>query len=78
MTYNVNSHIQFVENVKAFLHHLVDERKLSFHPDDMFENYISCEGGINAFTLEKCAIYNRLMDESFKACEKRRIRYLRN
>ena len=73
MTYNVNSHIQSVEDVKAFFHHLVNERKVNFHPDDMFEDYISCEGGINTFTLEECAIYNRLMDESFKACEKAEV-----
>ena len=70
MTYNVDSHIRSVEDVKTFFHHIVDERKVNFHPDDMFEDYVSCEGGINTFTLEECAIYNRLMDESFKACEK--------
>jgi hypothetical protein len=35
----------------------------------MFEDYVSCEGGINTFTLGECAIYNRLMDESFAICE---------
>ncbi len=70
MTYNMDSHIKSVEDVKAFFHHLVYERKVNFHLDDMFENYVFCEGGINTFTFEECAIYNRLMDESFKACEK--------
>lgn len=70
MTYNTESHIRTVEDVKAFFHHLMDERKVNFHPDDMFEDYVSCEGGINTFTLGECALYNRLMDESFKACEK--------
>ncbi|MBO4674213.1 MAG: hypothetical protein J5616_07675 [Bacteroidaceae bacterium] len=69
MTYTNDSHIRTVEDVKAFFHHLVDERKVSFHPDDMFENYVSCEGGINTITLGECPKYNRLMDESFKACE---------
>lgn len=36
----------------------------------MFEDYVSCENGINTFTLDECAIYNRLMDESFAVCEK--------
>ena len=36
----------------------------------MFEDYVSCEGGINTFTLGECAIYNRLMDESFAICKK--------
>lgn len=69
MTYNSNSHIKSVKDVETFFHHIVFERKVNFHPDDLFEDYVSCEGGINTFTLEECAIYNRLMDESFKVCE---------
>lgn len=68
MTYTSDSHIMSVKDVKTFFHHIVSERKVNFHPDDMFEDYVSCEGGINTFTLGKCAIYNRLMDESFAVC----------
>lgn len=68
--YSSNSHITSVKDVETFFHHIVFERKVNFHPDDMFEDYVSCEGGINTFTLEECAIYNRLMDESFLICEK--------
>ena len=59
-----------VKDVETFFHHIVLERKLNFHPDDMFEDYISCEGSINTFTLDECAIYNRLTDESFAVCKK--------
>ncbi len=69
MTYTSESHIMSVKDVKTFFHHIVSERKVNFHPDDMFEDYVSCEGGINTFTLGECAIYNRLMDESFAICE---------
>lgn len=69
MTYNKDSKILSVKDVETFFHHIVFERKVNFHPDDMFEDYVSCESGINTFTLEECAIYNRLMDDSFKACE---------
>lgn len=68
MTYTSESHIKSVKDVKTFFHHIVSERKVNFHPDDMFEDYVSCEGGINTFTLGECAIYNRLMDESFAVC----------
>lgn len=68
MTYTSESHIKSVRDVEAFFHHIVSERKVNFHPDDMFEDYVSCEGGINTFTLGECAIYNRLMDESFAVC----------
>ena len=69
MTYNANSHIMTVKDVETFFHHIVFERKVNFHPDDMFEDYVPCEGGINTFTLGECAVYNRLMDESFAICE---------
>ena len=70
MTYNIDSHIKSVEDVNTFFHHIVSERKVNFHPDDMFEDYVSCEGGINTFTLDECAVYNRLMEESFDICKK--------
>lgn len=70
MIYTIESHIKTVKDVEAFFHHIVFERKVNCHPDDMFENYVSCEGGINTFTFEECAIYNRLMDECFDVCEK--------
>ena len=70
MTYNIDSHIKSVEDVNTFFHRIVSERKVNFHPDDMFEDYVSCEGGINTFTLDECAVYNRFMDESFDICKK--------
>ena len=69
MTYTSESHIKSEKDVEIFFHHIVSERKVNFHPDDMFEDYVSCEGGINTFTLGECAIYTRLMDESFAICE---------
>ena len=73
MAYNSNSHLNSVKDVEALFHHIVFERKVNFHPDDMFEDYVSCEGGINSFTIEECSIYNRLMDESFAVCEKEEV-----
>ena len=42
MQYNINSQITTINDVEAFFQHLVSERSLSFHPDDRFEDYISC------------------------------------
>ena len=70
MGYTNESHITSLKDVETFFPHIVFERKVNFHPDDMFEDYVSCEGGINTFTLEEYAIYNRVMDECFKECEK--------
>lgn len=69
MIYTNESHIKSVKDVEAFFHHIVFERKVNFHPDNMFEDYVSCEGGINTFTLAECAIYNHLMDECFAVCK---------
>ena len=68
MTYNIDSHIKSVKDVETFFHHIVFERKVNFHPNNMFEDYVSCEGGINTFTLDECAIYNRLLDDSHAVC----------
>lgn len=70
MTYNSDSHIKSVEDVKAFFHHLVSERKLNFHPDDDFADYICCEDKTPTFTEDEVILYNRLMKESFYVCEK--------
>ncbi len=53
MTYDKDSHIKSVEDVKAFFHHLVDERKVNFHPDDDFADYVSYEDKAPSFTEEE-------------------------
>ena len=70
MQYNSESKIATIDDVKEFFHHLVSERNLNFHPDDRFEDYVSCDDGSNTFSREECSVYNRLMDESFDVCEK--------
>lgn len=69
MTYDKDSHNKSVEDVKAFFHHLVDRRKLNFHPDDDLEDYVSYNEKTPSFTKEEMDVYNRLMEESFKVCD---------
>lgn len=69
MEYNKESRIAAVDDVKDFFNHLVNERRVNFHPDDRFEDYVSCDDGSNTFS-EESVVYNRLMDESFDVCEK--------
>ena len=69
MSMNEATRITTVADVKAFFHHLVDERKVNFHPDDDFADYISLDDQTPTFTDEEVAVYNRLMDESFDVCE---------
>ena len=73
MDYNVDSHILSVDDVKMFFHHLVEERKVNFHPDDDFANYVSLKDHTPTFSDEEVVIYNRLMDESFDVCDKSNI-----
>ena len=61
MTYNNESHIKSMEDVKTFFHHLVDELSLNFHPDDDFADYICYEDKTPTFTEEEVLLYNRLM-----------------
>ena len=73
MTYNKDSKILSVKDVETFFRHIVFERTVNFHPDDMFEDYVSCERAINTFTLDECTVYNRLMDESFAISRNRGV-----
>lgn len=66
---NEKTHITSVADVKAFFHHLVDERKVNFHPDDDFADYFSVDDKMPTFTDDEVILYNRLMEESFDACE---------
>ena len=73
MQYNRESKIATVDDVKEFFHYLVFERRVEFHPDDRFEDYVTRENYQNTFSSDECAVYNRLMDESFEVCKKNRV-----
>lgn len=70
MNYTSSTHILSVEDVKTFFHHLLDERKVNFHPDDDFRDYSFYADGKPVFTEQEAAVYNRLMEESFDVCDK--------
>ena len=72
MQYNKDSHIDNVDDVRKFFHYIVEERNVNFNSDDMFRDYILADGS-NAFTPEECEIYNRLVEEAFKICDKENV-----
>ena len=72
MQYNKDSHINNVDDVRMFFHYIVEERNVNFNSDDMFRDYILADGS-NAFTPEECEIYNRLVEEAFKICDKENV-----
>ena len=71
MTYTTESHIKTIADVKAFFHYLVNECRISFHPDDNFTDYVYNNAHI--FSDEDAALYNQLMDESFDVCTKTNV-----
>lgn len=66
MKYDNNSTIKTMCNVKTFFDHLTNERNLVWHPDEDFKSYVNGD----TFHLDECLLYNRLMDECFKVCQK--------
>ena len=72
MQYNKDSHINNVDDVRKFFHYIVEERNVNFNPDDMFRDYMLADGS-NAFTPEECEIYNHLVEEAFKICDKENV-----
>ncbi len=66
--YSRESHIASVEDVKDFFRHLVYDLDLNFHPDDDFKSYVDNKTGERIMDDEQADLYNRLMEESFEAC----------
>lgn len=73
MTYDTESHISTIADVKAFAEYLNKERKEAFHPDDDFADYVCFDGenkGKPSFTPSEVDLFKRLMDECFDICKK--------
>ena len=69
MVYTTHDHITAAGDVEAFFRHLTADRKVCFHPDDDFADYISIDGRTPSFTNDEASLYNRLMDECFTVCK---------
>lgn len=59
--------IKTINNVKEYAATLVSEGT-SFHPDNDFNEYITLENGLPAYSKEEATLRNRLMDECFTIC----------
>ena len=59
--------IQNISDVEAFAHYLVNEEKLSFHPDDDFNDYTKCDGK-PYYSESEAELRNKLMDDCFEVC----------
>lgn len=70
MKYNNNSHIESIEDVKTFFYYLVNDRKINFHPDNSFDEYVNTVTDKQTFSDEECRLFDRLMEECFNVCSK--------
>ncbi|HEX7366589.1 MAG TPA: DNA cytosine methyltransferase [Pelobium sp.] len=69
---NMNIKIKTIEDVKTFAKHLVQVEKLSFHPDDDFNDYVTNENK-PFYTKEAAAWRNKIMGECFDVCKKKNV-----
>lgn len=61
--------IRTLDDVRSFFRHLIEDRKVNFHPDDQFECYVEIGTENPTFTLEECHEYNAAMQKCFDICE---------
>ena len=61
--------IKTTHDIAKFFMWLVFDKKLAFHPDDDFQDYISFKTKERTFTDKEADYYNDLMDKCFQICE---------
>ena len=61
--------VNTIEDVKLFAFQLVNEEKLSFHPDNDFSDYINLETGEPVYSEEEVQFLNQLMEKCFDICQ---------
>ena len=62
----MNITINTLEDVKQFVHILMEEEQLNFHPDTPFEDYICYETRQPTYSKDEAALRNRLLNECFE------------
>ena len=67
--YNSHSHITSITEVEEFAQFLFNQKKLAFHPDDDFAEYVSMGTNEPLFNSEEIVLFNQLTEECFKVCE---------
>jgi hypothetical protein len=61
--------IKRVGDVRTFFAELYAEG-VSFHPDDLFEDYINMKTGEPCYTADEAKLRNLLMEQAFEVCKK--------
>lgn len=61
--------IKTVKDVIEFFHHLAEEERLSFHPDENFEDYVNMKTNKPSYTQEEAHERDALMEQCFVVCD---------
>jgi hypothetical protein len=60
------THISTLQDVKTFVHILMEEENLNFHPDTPFEDYIFLSSEKPVYSKEEAGTRNNLLNQAFK------------
>ncbi len=61
--------INTLEDVKQFVHILMKEEKLAFHPDTPFEGYINLNTNEPTYSIQDVVLRDRLLNQAFELGE---------
>lgn len=70
MKYTNNSHITTIDGVKLFLHYVLSEKHIMFHPDGPLSDVTDEQLMEMGRTRDEMLLYERLLDECFEVCER--------
>ena len=73
MKYTRESKIVNLIDVVKFFEHLLYEKKMLFHPDDDFCDYVQNEESNKTINSDEAEIFNQLMDQCFAVCEEQNM-----
>ena len=62
--------INTLEEIKSFVHILMDEENLNFHPDTPFEDYIFLNNRLPVYSKKCAEVRNRLLIQAFEVGER--------
>ena len=60
------TNINTLEHVKTFVHILMEEENLNFHPDSPFEDYIFLSTGLPVYSKQEAKTRNGLLNRAFE------------
>lgn len=70
MKYNPLTKIETIEDVEQFVRYIYEDLEVNFHPDDDFNDIVNYETGEKSFSKDKADMYNKLVEDCFKVCDK--------